>query len=201
MSEQHLPATDDVNRTRLIDGLSAALAEKGYGDTTITDIVRCARVSKRTFYEYFEDKEACFLAAYRAGGERTLLAIAQAVDPAGPWEEQVAAATSAYLRVLGENAALTRTFLLEIQAAGPRALDLRRETHRRFADLLRRLVQVGRKQHPHLRPLSSAMATAIVGGIHELVLVALESPHRAKLRDVEKTAVELMRAVLSAPRS
>jgi AcrR family transcriptional regulator len=190
---------EDASRARLIEGLSAAITEKGYAATTIADIVRLARVSKRTFYEHFEDKEACFLASYLAASDETLQAIAAAADPTLPWEQQIHAATRAYLRALESKPSLTRTYLLEIHAAGPRALSLRREVHQRFADLLRGLVQAGRKEHPELRSLSPAMATAIVGGINELVLVAVEKGRAGKLRELAGTATELVRAVLVAP--
>jgi AcrR family transcriptional regulator len=192
-------ASPEAGRARLIAGMGAAVADKGYGATTIADVVRHARVSKRTFYEHFGDKEACFLAAYRTAGEETLRAIAAAVDPAAAWEEQIDAAARAYLRVLEENAALTRAFLLEIHAAGAPALRLRREIHQRFADLLRGLVQAARKKHPHLHPLSASMATALVGGINELVLVSLEKGGAGTLRELGNTAAELVRAVLLAP--
>lgn len=190
------PQAGGATRDRLMEGLSAAIAEKGYAATTIADIVRHARVSKRTFYESFADKEACFLGSYQAASERTLLAIASAVDPARAPEEQIQAAARAYFRLLEENPALTRTFMLEIHAAGPRALELRREIHQRFADLLRGLVQAGKKRSPGLRPLSPAMATALVGAINELVLVSLERGRAGSLRELASTAAELVRAVL-----
>ena len=55
-------------RTRLLEAVGRAVAEKGYGATTIDDIVRGAGVSKKTFYEHFRDKEDCFVAAYEAAG-------------------------------------------------------------------------------------------------------------------------------------
>lgn len=187
----------DANVARLLDGLAAAVAEKGYAATTIADVVRHARVSKRTFYEHFPDKERCFLAAYQAASDRTLAEIAAAVDPARPWEEQVRAAMRAYLRALEENVAMTRTFLLEIHAGGEAALALRRDIHARFAELLRTLVAAARKNHPELNTLPRPMAAALVGGINELVLTALAGDVR--FATVEKTAAELVRAVLLAP--
>lgn len=188
----------DPNALRLMEGLAAAVAERGYGATTIADIVRHARVSKRTFYEHFEDKEACFLESYRAAAEQLLATIAAAVDPKLPWDEQIVVATRAYVRTLEQKPQLTRTFLLEIHAAGPRALSLRRTVHERFAELLRGLVTVGRRNNPQVRPLTGPMATALVGGINELVLVALERAPGANLRDIERTAIELVEAVLRA---
>lgn len=188
----------DPNAVRLMEGLAAAIAERGYAATTIADIVRHARVSKRTFYEHFEDKESCFLESYRAAAEQLLATIAAAVDPELPWDEQVVVATRAYVRVLEERPQLTRTFLLEIHAAGQRAMELRRTVHQRFAELLRGLVTMGRRNNPQIRALSGPMATALVGGINELVLVALERAPGANLRDIERTAIELVEAVLRA---
>ena len=71
--------------------------------------------------------------------------------------------------------------------------------HQRFADQLRELVQAARGEHPELRALSPAMATALVGGINELVLVAVEKGARASSRELADTAAELVRAVLVAP--
>ena len=54
-------------RSRLIDAMAQVVAERGYPATTVADVVERAGVSRRTFYEQFADKEACFLAAYDVG--------------------------------------------------------------------------------------------------------------------------------------
>ena len=67
-------------RTRLVDAMAQIVAEKGYPATTVADVVERAGVSRRTFYEQFADKEACFLAAYDAGLEAVLCRVGYAVD-------------------------------------------------------------------------------------------------------------------------
>ena len=62
---------------------AAAIAEKGYATVTIADVVGHARVSKRTFYEHFADKEACFLALYSETSDELLDLIAEAAASAG----------------------------------------------------------------------------------------------------------------------
>src|SRR4051794_40109499 len=57
-------------RRRILKGLAAALAYHGYEDTTITDVVELAGISRPTFYVQFESKESCFAAAYGEGVER-----------------------------------------------------------------------------------------------------------------------------------
>jgi AcrR family transcriptional regulator len=182
-------------RVRLVGGLLAALPEKGYAKLTIADIVRHAGVSKRTFYEHFAGKEDCFLTAYERLSDRGLEAVAAAPDASAPWEEQVSEAVRTYVDFLVASPELARIFMAEIYAAGPRAMALQRQTHARFGKMLQRLVARGRRHNPELEALSGPMATAVVGGIHELVLVAL---HEGKpLRSVTPTITKLVGAVLS----
>jgi AcrR family transcriptional regulator len=179
--------------------MATALTEKGYPDISVADIVHHARVSKRTFYQHFADKEACYLATYGALSDDVLSRIAAAGESDLPAEERLIAATCAYLAALEERPALTRTFLTEIQAAGPEALKLRRSIHQRFADLLRHLVERTRKERPGLRSLSPQMAAAIVGGINELVLLTIEEGSGQPLQTIGATVVELLSAVLLGP--
>ena len=153
-------------------------------------------MSKRTFYEHFPDKEACFLASYLACTERVLNAITSAVDPRAPWRSQVRAAMQAYLSQLQSKAALTQTFFLEIQAAGPQAMKVRQDVYQRFNDTIRGLVAQMRQLNPDLQELSPSMATAVVGGINALVLLAAETGRADQLLALEDTATELLCALL-----
>jgi AcrR family transcriptional regulator len=190
------PATDP--RERLIDGLADAIAESGYAATTIADIVRHARTSKRTFYGHFADKDECFMAAFRAQSERTLAALADVVTGERTVEQHLRAGLRVFLGSFERRPALSRAILLEIHAAGDAAVQLRREIHQRHAESLRRTITLIRRQHPELRVPSPLLAAAIVGAVNELLLVALERGPRANLGDVERTAITLMLAVLGA---
>lgn len=191
----------EVHRLRLLEGFSAAVSERGYASTTIAHIVKHARVSKRTFYEHFADKEECFLALYAEATEILRKGVEHALRaPAASWLAQLEAGLDAYLSALEENPALTRACLLEIQAAGPRALELRLRGHAKFAAVLRDFVERTRKSHPELRPLTIPMATAVVGGIDELLLVNAEAGVKSRSGELRETAVELMRAVIGGGR-
>jgi AcrR family transcriptional regulator len=187
--------SSDVNRVRLIEGLLASIEEHGYAATTIADIVAHARVSKRTFYEHFADKDALFLAAYEVVSADIMRVVAEAAVGETSWQERVQASVRAYVDHLEENRALTRTFLLEIHAAGAPALKMRRGVHDQFAEMLRALVDAARAEGATVHPLSPQMAIAVVGGINELVLVALEKKH--KLASLAETAATLVRAVVT----
>jgi len=106
-------------RERLIAGLATAVAEKGYRAVTITDITKAARVSRRVFYENFEGKDECFLAAFEVvvGHIRELAQEAVATSP--DWPEQAIAAARAVLLFFAAEPDLARLCLVESQAAGP----------------------------------------------------------------------------------
>lgn len=198
MSNLTLDDNRSAHRFRLIDGMVAAVSERGYAATTIADVVRAARVSKRTFYEHFSDKEECLLAAYTHLAQVLLDAIAGAVDPDRPLHDQLRKAVLTYLATLEEQSAVTRTVFTEILAAGPRGLQVRREVLGRFADMIRGLVALARVEQSELRELSPELAMAVVGGIDELVLDAVERGRADRLTELADPAVELLRSVLTA---
>ncbi|ACY14388.1 TetR/AcrR family transcriptional regulator [Haliangium ochraceum] len=198
---QGFDGTDDDRRTRLIEAFAAAISEDGYAATTIADIVRRARVSKRTFYEHFSDKQACLLATYAQVTSHTRACMRAAFDShrEADWRERLEAVLDAYVTALESSPALTRACLTEMAAAGPRALELRREVHGEFAALLREVVERTRARHPEVREISPPMATALVGGIDELLLAQLERGPQHRLANLRETAAELLRAVLLRP--
>jgi AcrR family transcriptional regulator len=193
--------TDDT-RLRLVVGMATALAEKGFAGTTIADVARHARASKRTFYEHFETKEDCLIACYELASEVALQTTMQAASPSLSWDDRVRAATAAYLRALEQNPSLTRTLMMDIYAAGPKGMKVRRKGLIRFAEWLRGLVEQERGRYG-ARRLSPAMAAAVVGGINEMVLLAVEEGRAHALTELADTAYDLVQAVLgslSAPR-
>lgn len=191
------PVVVDAPRERLICGMNAVVAEKGYGPTTIADVVRSARVSKRTFYEHFDDKEACFLAAYDTASAHVLGAMSAAAAVDAPWGERVERTVAAYLEAMAARPELTQTFLIEILGAGPRGLARRREAIERFAEQLVVLGADFRREQPQLHEITPALATAVVGGINELVLGAVERGRASELTRLRSTAVTLIRSVLT----
>lgn len=62
-------ARADPFRGRLLDGLASSIAERGYRDTTVADIVGHARTSKRTFYARVDAKQECFVELLRVNND------------------------------------------------------------------------------------------------------------------------------------
>lgn len=177
-----------------------AVAVHGYAATTVNHIVALAHVSKRTFYERYAGKAECFLESYRRGSDllnRRLLAAGMA--SAGPCDLRLRLAMRGYLSVLVEHPASTRTFTLEILSAGPEALELRRDKHRRTAATFSALVEDIRRTDDTIRPLGATQADAMVGAITELILNGVAAGETTELLDLDVPVVGLFMAILTAP--
>jgi AcrR family transcriptional regulator len=192
------PRHDADPARRLLRGIAAAVAEKGYAATTIADIVRHARVSKRTFYEHFPDKQHCYLEAYRRGTDHLARLMVEAGTAAsGPWRERLRAALQAYLGVLVERPASTLSFTTGIPAAGSEAIAARRAMHRRTADALSTVVDHVRRDSPELAPLRPLIAEAIVGALSELVLSTVADGRLEDLPSLDEPILDLLAGVLT----
>lgn len=183
-------------RERMLDAMAEAVAAKGYPQATVADVVAGAGVSRKTFYQHFADKEKCFLAAYDAGVEQLLEAIMEAEATPGDWVQLMHSRVRAYLETLASAPAFARTFLLEVFAAGPRALARRAEVHRRFEQLFRDLHAEARRELPSLPAVPDPIYTAAVGAINELVSGYVREGHTAELPELEQTLVDVQVALL-----
>ena len=106
-------------RERLIAGLAEAVAEKGYGGTTIADITRHAAVSRRTFYEHFDGKDECFVAAFDTVTEQMRERVDEAYKAEDEWPAALRAGIEAMLVFLASEPNLARLAMVEALVAGP----------------------------------------------------------------------------------
>ncbi len=182
------------HRRRLFEGMARAVAAKGYGDTTIADIVREASVSRRTFYEHFSTKAECLIALYEAASRNALKVLRSSIDPRHEWQAQMESALAAYLGCMTQNPVLMRTLFIEILGLGAEGLQARRRVNREIADVMVAVIngEGGGKRGNALRP---DMAMAIVGGINELILQSIEEDRVAQLTELVEPASRLVRAV------
>jgi AcrR family transcriptional regulator len=191
------PALAD-HRRRLLDAMSHTVAHKGYADTTIADLAAAARVSRRTFYEHFDDKAACLIALYDAASTQALHVLRDAIDPSRDWHDQVEAALAAYFATLACNPKLLHTLFIEILALGPAGLTARRKANAQLAGFILEVVNRPGAVPRRAKPLSPALAMGIVGALNELVLDAIERGRAADLPALTPVAAELACAVIDA---
>ena len=189
----------------MLDAMAETVSAKGYPQTTVADVVAGAGVSRKTFYEHFRDKEECFLAAFDTGVDLVLDAIYAAepdAESAGqpgdpPWLGLMRARARAYLHTLASEPAFARTFLIEVFAAGPKALERRAEVLDRFAQLFRDLHREARRQFEDLPPVPEAMYVAAVGAINELVSAFAREGRTEELPQLEDTLLYLQVALFA----
>jgi AcrR family transcriptional regulator len=102
---------DRAQRAKLLEAVVAVVAEHGYAQATVTDVVRVAQVSRRTFYELFDSKEACFSEALRLGSEVLEARVDAAVASAEDWREELRLGVQTYLEALDSDRAFARVYL------------------------------------------------------------------------------------------
>jgi AcrR family transcriptional regulator len=191
-------AVADSQRTRLLDAMAEVVAEKGYVAATVADVVAAAGVSRRTFYEQFEHKEACFLAAHRAGLELLLNEIRDAVTPLAreDWRGRARASIESYLRTLAERPSAAWAFTVEALGAGPHALEQRAQVLVRWVAQWRALHETARRQDQSLRSVSDDELAVLVGGIEELVRECMRSRSAQELPGLAPRITEVALATL-----
>jgi AcrR family transcriptional regulator len=167
-------------RERLIAGLAAAVAEHGYNAVTIAHITKAAAVSRRVFYENFDGKEECFLAAFDVVVDHVRELVAEAVDSAPDWPHQAIAAARSALAFLASEPDLARLCLVESQSAGPAVAV-------RFRDALRALVpplERGRAERSGERPLPATTEESTIGALVSLAARKVTAGEAEKLGEL-----------------
>ncbi|WP_051223192.1 TetR/AcrR family transcriptional regulator [Conexibacter woesei] len=196
----------ESQRERVLVAMADAVADKGYNNASVADVIERAGISRRSFYEHFANKEEAFLAAYDAGVGGLLEAIAEAEDEAGVTAggagdggllARAHAGTEVYLQLLADNPAFARTFLIEVLGAGPDALARRDAVHERFAERMAATFDAIAAQVPDLPRPNAYVFRAAVGAIHELVTDCLLKRGAEALPELLPAILEIELRLLS----
>lgn len=179
---------------RLLDGLASSIGERGYRETTVADIVRHARTSKRTFYEQFASKEECLIELLRRNNEDLIASIQAGVDPQAEWREQIRQAVSAYVAHIEARPAVTLAWIREAPALGAVARPLHRLAMDHLTDMLVTLTDSAGFRRAELTPISPPMALILLGGLRELTALLVEDG--GHVRRIAEPAVEAATAIL-----
>jgi len=171
-------------RERLLNGIVEAVAEHGYNATTISRITGAAKISRRTFYEYFEGKEECFLAAYELIEAHVLESMLAAPGAAAPWPERVRARLAALLDVLSRDPAVSRFFLIEPLSAGG-------EIAVRYREAMQLLAGTLRPEPPPADLDMEVRDQALIGGVATLIVRRLNAGGAGRLPELLPDLVEL----------
>ena len=184
----------DAFRRRLLDGLAESVVELGYRSTTVADIVRRARTSRRTFYEHFAGKEECFVALLTDANTEMIRDIASAVDQHAPWEKQVRQAVEAWIACAESAPGIMVSWIRDIPALGVAGRSLQRDMMAAFTHMVQTLSDTDEWRVVRPGPVSRQLAILLLGGLRELIATTVEDGGRAS--DITEVAVQASIALL-----
>jgi AcrR family transcriptional regulator len=185
-------------RRRLLEGMAAAIRECGFRDSTVADVVRHARTSRRTFYEHFPSKQACFTALLQEANAAMVRQIAAAVDPGALWDAQVRQAIEAWIAGAQSDLALTLSWIRDLPSLGSDARNLQREALEAFVVLIQNLSDTPELRAAGVAPPSRQLAILLLGGLRELIATTVEDG--GDIGDITDVAVQATQALLGARR-
>ena len=163
-------------RERLIAAMVHVSATKGYNEVAVADVLEASGVGRETFYELFEDKRACFLAAHAMLVDDLFSVVQTTYERPGPWPERIRNALAAALTWLAADADVARVTVVEIARVGPVFAERFQESFHRFTAMLdegRELSETARD----LPRISSIAAGAVFARIYEEIFLG----HSAEL--------------------
>ena len=182
-------------RQRLLDALETSIAEEGYSRTTVADIVRRARTSRRTFYEYFDSREACFVGLLTDANAAQVRQIAAAVDAHAPWRTQVRQAIEAWIRTGESRSPLMLSWFRDVPSLGEAARRLQREGTENFIEMVQALGGTDEFRAAGIGPVSRQRIIMLLGGLRELAAITVEEG--GQMSDITEEAVDASIALLT----
>jgi AcrR family transcriptional regulator/DNA-binding MarR family transcriptional regulator len=170
----------------LLAAMTEVAAERGLADAAISQVVARAGVSRRTFYELFDGREACFLAALDEAVDRLSERVVGAYDPEATWRLRVRSGLVALLTFIQEDSNAGRLIVVAALGAGPMALDRRDRLLARAVAL----VAEGAGEAKSAVELPSLTAEGVVGG-------ALSVIHDRLVKADPRSPLELTNSLMS----
>ncbi len=165
-----------IQRSRMLAAAVEAVEEVGYARMTVAQVISRARVSRKTFYDVFIDREDCFLAAFEQALGQARLIAEEAYAGESSWREGVRAALARLLMFMDEEPGLARLCIVEALGAGERVLECRGKA----LDELAEIVDRGRAATNATREPPQVTAEGVVGALfavlHTRVLESGEQP-------------------------
>ena len=169
-----------VQRERLLAAMIDAIADIGYNTLTVQNVLARAGISRPTFYEQFEDKEDCFLAAFDAAAARMRERVEASVAEAGPsWRDQLRSGLIGLLGFIADDPKEARAVIVEARASTPAGLRRRDELLDGYAACIDALVREDLEEPP-----SAIAAAGVVGGIESVLYTRLQKGETEELDEL-----------------
>lgn len=151
----------EIQRSRMLTAAVQAVEEVGYARMTVAQVIGRAKVSRKTFYDVFIDREDCFLAAFDQAVTQARAQVVEAYQRESGWREGVRAGLTRLLTLMDEEPGLARLCVVEALGAGSRVLEHRAKV----LDELAEVVDRGRMISSASREPPEVTAEGIVGAV------------------------------------
>lgn len=203
--EDFLTRSSATQRGRLLVAAALVVAERGYAKASVSDIVSAAGVSRSTFYESFEGKDDCLVAAYQTAVTVTMNRMAQAATAAAAdgWHAGLVAGVRSVFADIKDRPAVARATYVEMGSAGSGVLVSRRQGNDRFAEHVYALAKLVRQVHPKMPEVGLGRIQLLVSGLDLRIAYAINEGSPDQLDAVADLAIEAIDAMydpaLAAP--
>jgi AcrR family transcriptional regulator len=188
---------EEIQRSRLLLAAAAVIAEVGYEQTSVQRITDRARVSRRTFYELFENREECLLALLDEAAGRVQREL-EAADLEGlAWRERVRGGLWAILSFLDGEPVLARICVVHALHGGPRVLERREQILARLAGVL----DEGRREGTRGEECTLVTAEGLVGGVLGVVYARLRGGNPGPLTGLLEELMGMIALQYLGPRA
>lgn len=180
-------AVEENQRRRLFGAMVASVAERGYWNTRVADLVELSGVSLRSFYDLFPDKRACFVATITSLASTTVGVVLGGLG-GGPWEEESRRRLETFAELVAAQPAAGRLFLVEAYVAGPEAVAVVDEMSKEVEELVRRRLASSEKWSD----LPPEIGTVAVAAILEAFRTRLLKGQTQRLPEVAEEIASLL---------
>ena len=168
---------EEIQRSRVLAAAAVVIDELGYEQSSVAGITARARVSRRTFYELFGNREECLVALLEDAVERVEEELAAAGLGGLVWRERVRGGLWVILSFLEREPVLARICVVQALHGGPRALERRERILERLAAVL----DEGRLEGTRAGECTLVTAEGLVGGALGVVYARLRGGDRRPL--------------------
>jgi AcrR family transcriptional regulator len=170
----------ETQRSRMLSAVVEGVEEVGYAHITVAHVIGRARVSRKTFYDVFADREDCFLAAFEQALAQARLLACEAYERESGWREGIRSALARLLVFVDEEPALARLCVVEALGAGGRVLERRSEV----LDELAQVIDRGRLATSATRNPPEITAEGVVGAIFAVLHTRVLEGGKESLTDL-----------------
>ena len=178
-------------RRTILGAATVVFARRGYAAANVADVVREAAVSRRTFYEHFDDLADVLAAVHDASGKLAMRQVDEEIAGA-PEPERLERGIRALLALVSQNAGLARVLFVEARVAGPRFAARLERLRAHFAGVLKATLAAAHVRGELARAPDDIAVLAIVAGI-EAVGARMADADGPLLDDATREMVRLAR--------